>query len=541
MKLISLQIPERYNGLENINIAFRRHTGSNIEELSPICLVGLNGSGKSNVIEALSEIFCLVDLSIKPYQKVAQKSLLPTFSFVLNYIINDGSQERQVRIEGVEGKAVQVFLLSSASNLDSDDASWESIRSENIAELLPTRIVGYSSGHNETISFPYLKSETYYSEEVRTKAFVKHSNQDDAALSFPNENTTVPSPSGLFVDYDFNALMFIANSFFYPDRLQSSLEHLRLAGLRSFRIKICFQLSSSNYVVRTRELDAIVEKLQSCALLKQGDPDTSTGLTLDFYVNQITCEQVKEHFETAINFFESLHQLYLLNALKLPGPEKNYYKNDQRKGGLVPRPPVVPDRERVFTISAVQVKLQNKTPDGKPSVIDYAAISDGEHQFMLIFGTLSLFDGPETLFLLDEPESHFNPKWRSEFVKLATDMLSLRADAADLPELVISTHSPFVVSGCKAQNVFKFFRSGNTVRVTQPSEETYGASFDYLLATLFDLEALIATKPAAELRAILQSNSPEQLEEAKEKFGSSIEKAAIFVRLDEIENAREQV
>jgi restriction system-associated AAA family ATPase len=289
-------------------------------------------------------------------------------------------------------------------------------------------------------------------------------------------------------------------------------------------------------VERTKELDLIVEKLQACALLKQGDPDLNIGLVLDFYINESTCDRFREHFDSAIHLFESLHRLYLLNALKLPRPEKNYYKNDQRKGGLIPRPPVVPERERIFTTSAVQVKLQSNLSDTEPTVIDYAGISDGEHQFMLVFGSLALFDESETLFLLDEAESHFNPKWRSEFVKLATDLLTSRSDDSYNPELVISTHSPFLVSGCRAENVFKFSRNENTVHVNQPPEETYGASFDYLLAMLFDMEALIATKPAEELGEILRSNSTEALEKAKKTFGSSIEKAAIFVRLDEIEN-----
>ena len=535
MKLVSLKFLDRYNCIDSINIPFRRLPTDASDELSPICLVGLNGSGKSNVIEALSEIFCLVDLSDKIY---SPSRSIATFSFVLDYIIRCKSLERRVRITGNKGKSVSVFVLKIQSDPDLE-SNWEVVKLEDIKDLMPTRVIGYSSGHNETISFPFLRSEAFYSKEVRTDAMEQESRLKDLQLEDLDENTNIPSPSSLFVDYDFNALMLIANSMFHPDRLQSSYEHLRLSGLRSFRLKICFRLPAKSYVKRTTKLDAIVEKLKSCAILKQGNPDSPTGLILDFYNSEATQKRFREHFEAAINLFESLHRLHLLNAIKLQKPERDYYMKDQRKGGLVPRPPSVPDRERVFATSAVQVKLQKNT-DEMPVIIDYAGISDGEHQFMLIFGTLSLFDDSKTLFLLDEPESHFNPKWRSEFVKLATDMLSVRKNTSEIPEIVISTHSPFVVSGCKARNVFKFSRDEDAIVVTQPNEETYGASFDYLLGMLFDMEALIATKPAEEMNAILQSSSIEQLEGAKEKFGSSIEKAAIFMRLDELETIEER-
>ncbi|MGD1844392.1 MAG: hypothetical protein ACFB10_03250 [Salibacteraceae bacterium] len=40
-------------------------------------------------------------------------------------------------------------------------------------------------------------------------------------------------------------------------------------------------------------------------------------------------------------------------------------------------------------------------------------MSDGEHQFNQIIGTMMLLETPGCLLLLDEPDTHFNPKWRS--------------------------------------------------------------------------------------------------------------------------------
>jgi restriction system-associated AAA family ATPase len=516
MRLISLYLPDRYNCLSGLFFPFRKKNDSIEQDLSPVCLVGLNGSGKSNVIEALSEIFCLLDLSTKEY---GPSKNIANFSFILEYVIGSGTTERSVKIEGIKDKVVRIFQLKQALD-GSLESKWEEVQSSNVSDFLPKRVIGYSSGHNETISFPYLRSIAYYSEAVLKQASGKE--------------IKATSPSTLFVDYDFNALMLIANCLFQPERLKPILGHLHLEGLRSFRIKVCFHLGGDNYVRRTDQLDEIVSKLESCALIKSGTPASPEGLILDFDASSVTQKRIKQHFGSAIEFFESLHRLYLLNPIKLEKTERDYYKRDARKGGLVPRPPSVPEREKIFSVSGVQVRLQPASEGGETKNIDYAGISDGEHQLVLIFAAMALFGEPESLFLLDEPESHFNPKWRSEFVQLVTSMFSAKSSDFYFPELVISTHSPFVVSGCKAKNVFKFSRQADSVEVKQVSEETYGASFDYLLSTLFDMDTLISSKAAEELRLILKDGSLEKLEAAKEDFGSSVEKAALFIRLKDV-------
>ena len=59
MKLISLKIGERFRSLPpNFELDFQKELNrANVSEFRPYCLVGLNGCGKSNVLEALAHIF----------------------------------------------------------------------------------------------------------------------------------------------------------------------------------------------------------------------------------------------------------------------------------------------------------------------------------------------------------------------------------------------------------------------------------------------------------------------------------------------------
>ena len=66
-------------------------------------------------------------------------------------------------------------------------------------------------------------------------------------------------------------------------------------------------------------------------------------------------------------------------------------------------------------------------------------------------------DADGSLFLFDEPDTHFNPDWRSKLVQLINTSISQGRSQ----ELLLTTHSPFIISDCKPQNVFIFERNSN--------------------------------------------------------------------------------
>ena len=161
----------------------------------------------------------------------------------------------------------------------------------------------------------------------------------------------------------------------------------------------------------------------------------------------------------------------------------------------------------------------------KPDVItQYDRLSDGEHQLIQIIGALRIFEDKQSIFILDEPESHFNPEWRSEFVSLISKYVDTRTS-----EIIISTHSPFVVSACKSDRVLHFMKNEDgEITVNNVEGETYGASFDIILKSVFDLNVLIPQKPLDEIRKLVE-NEPESIEENElllyklSKFGDSFE------------------
>src|SRR5688572_25691601 len=81
MKIDYLQINSRFKNLDQVRIEFDE------KELMTV-VVGLNGSGKSNVLEALVSIFRNLDLGESPL-----------FAYEIKYKLGDKSDERWIKVQ----------------------------------------------------------------------------------------------------------------------------------------------------------------------------------------------------------------------------------------------------------------------------------------------------------------------------------------------------------------------------------------------------------------------------------------------------------
>ena len=168
--------------------------------------------------------------------------------------------------------------------------------------------------------------------------------------------------------------------------------------------------------------------------------------------------------------------------------------------------------EKVFHID--DIKLKKKGVE-----IDYKNLSDGEHQFMHVAGTLMLLNEPGTLFLLDEPETHFNPEWRSLFINTLNEIASRdrspQGQLQDNKEILMTTHSPFILSDCRRESIFIFQRDEHgKVGFTQPALcQYYGASADRLLQEIFNKNSSISRMTEQKIDALKSkpANSAEDI------------------------------
>lgn len=389
---------------------------------------------------------------------------------------------------------------------------WEDVGQSDVEALLPQKVIGYTSGDNETLSIPFAD---YYDEYAIYTADRAHNPAFRNALDY--------EPRFYLMDYSTNIGVVVSNLILNPtDRLKEILKKIKISGLRSFQLII--RLNDRKKIDTTKDLDGWIERLKNSATCYEFDANKKTH-RLDFLNTEATRQALTHHFQTPLAFYTALYKLELLNNLLVEKRYRSEIKKQRKQRRLVIKPPTVPEQDKVFSYNEVQ--LLNR--DNKP--LDYISLSDGEHQFLNIFGTVLMTDYTNSLFLLDEPETHFNPKWRREFIKELNSITNNRIQA-----YLITSHSPFIVSDSKREFVHVFSNENGKLKITTPDKENYGSDFNYVLRVAFGMkeEETVAQKSLEEIQELQKSNNVQNIEHRLDDFGDSTEKFYLYKRIEEL-------
>jgi len=302
----------------------------------------------------------------------------------------------------------------------------------------------------------------------------------------------------------------------------------------------------------------LIEKLKKCATcwseFKDGfENDEYKGpyniLKIDFYVNQATKKAFRRYFKTSFELFRFFQVLYELNSINVSDRIKiEVYssKGFYTKGKL----PVAPQHESVFHF--LNYKILKKIKGKKePIALLLREFSDGEQQFLHTIGICLMLKERRTLLLLDEPETHFNPAWRAKFIKILNDSI-YAGRLKNLPngdfnvhllkDVILTSHSPFIISDCMPNNVIFFNRNGKTELVEAKSAKelkikTFGTSVEFILDELFEYSQSIGdwSNEIFENIDFESINTKEDIDKIKKSFrhlGESVEKDIILSRLN---------
>jgi energy-coupling factor transporter ATP-binding protein EcfA2 len=93
------------------------------------------------------------------------------------------------------------------------------------------------------------------------------------------------------------------------------------------------------------------------------------------------------------------------------------------------------------------------SPENAPSVFLFDWLSDGEQSFLSRMALLAMLDTEDGLILLDEPEVHFNDYWKLEVIDLLDRIMQKHSN-----HLLITTHSSILLSDVTAGQVVALVR-----------------------------------------------------------------------------------
>lgn len=555
MKLIKLKIGERFRSLpSNFEIKFQpEFDGLDVLEFRPYCLVGLNGCGKSNVLEALAHIFYHLELCVSvnlPTQIQASDIFsriggeIPVYH--IEYLwYNIGTSEfnsraiKKVTIIKKANHAPQMFLSTIGNEDNKEVVSLEpSLINKMEAEgkkYLPQYVVAYSSGENETLSIPFIKTRLLHLDEFRE--YTSHDYKD-----LPTAENGL-----IYVDANMSQAMLLCCLLFEDEQTLANLRAYDKTGIldiKQFRMSLREHFLLYSHDGKENKLSyfrllwaTLFKRFKQCATMSwQDNSQEQCIIYYDFYVNNSTKKAFRKHFHSAMECFQAFRLLYELNYYKIGvQKEKEIYgsKGIYTEGKFsLPGPE---DDSFHFLDFFITKKISTS---GETKNILLKSFSDGEHQFIHTMSICLLLKDCDSLVLLDEPETHFNPNWRSSFIRMLNESLkngciNSRHDASTcnfLKEVLITSHSPFIISDCLPHHVIilRKDKNGKTKADTaaQESIKTYGSSVNILTAEIFGNDDSIGQRAYEEMQNIKNSttNTSKAIAEINSRFGDSIDK-----------------
>ena len=283
----------------------RDEDGKSNEPLAPLCLIGPNGSGKSLFLQLIAEIFQAAWHEHAPDQE--RMSANNEVLFDLTYLISplEGETREEVRLvrtlKGRKPGPIELYRGEEGPILPG---------SEQFGRFLPSLVIGYTSGDNETLSIPFLASRSGYATDVR-----------EAALRDGVDNF-LPDNRLMLIDYGTNLEVLFANLMLgQTEARKEILHHARLSDLASCRCTVRLAhpavnrapakrvaLTGRKGIQLTDELEQIIDRLKRIATCWHEEEKTET-YTFDFFITEATREAFAHFWDSAFALYRSLHKL----------------------------------------------------------------------------------------------------------------------------------------------------------------------------------------------------------------------------------------
>ena len=115
-------------------------------------------------------------------------------------------------------------------------------------------------------------------------------------------------------------------------------------------------------------------------------------------------------------------------------------------------------------IKEVRIRVKVRQVGG---TLTFRELSEGEQQLLTVLGLLRFTKEEESLFLLDEPDTHLNPAWSIKYLDLLKQVVGEQTTSY----VIMATHDPLVIAGLEKAQVQIMRREENTRRISAETAE----------------------------------------------------------------------
>lgn len=412
MRVISVDLPS-FKNLRNFQISFDQSASVSV-------LVGRNGAGKSNLLEALTVIFRDLDLGTPP--SFPYRLVYEVRGYIVE-VVSAYETSGELRVSAtVDGKVVPTTKFVGAAG----------------AEFRPSHVFGYYSGPSNRLE----------------EHFATHQEKFYRDLVGGIERPLRPLFYARNVHSNFVLLAFFLDDDPAVERLLT--DHLGIEGLDS----VLFVMRQPSWKSRSGDsrfwnargtVSRLLDRLYSLSLAPlRLERRVSIGLARSARLEQLYLylpgiEQVRQlarGYENNREFFKALESTYISELI-----------HDVR----------------------IRVRAGRST-----STLTFRELSEGEQQLLLVLGLMRFTQENESLFLLDEPDTHLNPSWSVQYRSFLKDFGALD----DASHVLMATHDPLVVAGLLRSEVRIFDRaSSGEIVASEPLDDPRGMGVGNLLTS----------------------------------------------------------
>lgn len=502
MQLLRIRIPA-FRNLRGLDISFETHlqpiastpADAPSKPIRSHALIGQNGTGKSNLIEALITIFRDVDLNREA-----------AFDYTLEYTIRG----HLVRIETDTAKQKRPFVWVDGK------AESQGYLLKN-RELLPTHVFAYYSGRNERIEALFQEHQRRFNQrqeittdEVLSEQLLENFTGTEADIRAIEEakrrRVARLKQAGddrlrrlFYCRGGHSQLVLLACLLSDDPVFQKVLKNLHIESLES----ALFVLKEPHRLRKKRRSGKFDEQE-----LNEGDPRFwyARGNVVSEFLDrlwQVAWAPIEQEATKQIDFrgrTEKQKQLYLF----VPNQEKL-----KQLGELVgSTDSFFRYAEGAYIGDLIdEVRITVKKRDEHGGKVSFTHLSEGELQMLTVLGLMRITREDHCLFLLDEPDTHLNPIWKLRyfddiegvlcdghnggFDNAAFDSCAFDTSAGQ-SQILITTHDPMMVGSLKREQVHILRRDSGRTVVDVPDEHPQGMGVTGLLKSeLFGLSSTL--------------------------------------------------
>jgi len=417
-RLIELWL-EDFKNLKDYTVRFDPAQGLDV-------ILGWNGTGKSNLFEALLIIF----RDLHEWWERNRWPDKPMNGFRLSYEVDEHTMEVIWQQDQMKRPELRSGLLSRNTK---GDPKLELIKREEL--LLPHFVFGYYSGPTNRLAEHFLPMKQAHYVRLR------EAKSDDA------ETLAKLLEQRRFFCAETHHAKYVLLAFSYKEdpKIKEFLENrLRIVGFESALFVIRkprWARSGSkaeDFWGATGIMRRVMERLRQYAI---------APMVLQQTVSYGYRSTTEDHYYFFLPDLASLHSFaaeYL----------------DARTFFLA-----LESTDFSELIHDVKIQVRIKATNTEQAPITFHQLSEGEQQLLMVLGLMRFTKSHQSLVLLDEPDTHLNPHWSVHYLKDLAEVMSDNAgESAEqhTSQILMATHDPLVIASLIKEQVLLLKRDSQT-------------------------------------------------------------------------------